>query len=93
MSSRHTRNRWRVALLLVGALFAAILASLLLAPAMVSRECFSVDVPGDGEYCGDVATDTLLGYEGNTSLWIASLVLIVVGTGILITALRRPRTR
>ena len=68
-----------------------IVASLLLAPAMVSRSCFSVDVPGDGQYCGDTATDTLLGYEGNLWLWIGSLVLIVVTAGILITAPRRRR--
>ncbi|MCH6230159.1 hypothetical protein MK786_05350 [Microbacterium sp. CFH 31415] len=88
MSSR--RRRARVAIVLVGALVATIVASLLLAPAMVSRNCFSVDVPGDGRYCGDTATDTLLGYESNLWLWIGSLVLIVVAAGILITASQGP---
>ncbi|MFB8145369.1 hypothetical protein ACFC1W_01345 [Microbacterium sp. NPDC056003] len=86
------RRRERVAIVLVGAFVATIVASLLLAPVMVSRTCFSVDVPGDGQYCGDTATDTMLGYEGNLRLWIGSLVLIVVAAGILITAPRRRRS-
>ena len=65
----------------------------MLAPVMVSRTCFSVDVPGDGRYCGDTATDTLLGYEGNLWLWIGALVLIAVGAGILIVNPRWQRTR
>ena len=87
------RNRTPTPLVLSGALLAAILASLLLAPVMVSHTCFSVDVPGDGRYCGDTATDTLLGYEGNLWLWMGSLVLIAVGAGILIFNFRRERTR
>lgn len=87
VSSR--RRREHVAIVLLSALVAMIVASLLLAPAMVSRSCFSVDVPGDGRYCGDTATDTLLGSESNLWLWIGSLVLIVVAAGILITAPRR----
>ena len=86
-------SRARVITVLVGALVAMIVASLLLAPAMVSRSCFSVDVPGDGQYCGDTATVTLLGYEGDLWLWIGSLVLIVVAAGILITAPRRRRAQ
>ena len=76
-----TDTRRHVLSFVAGGLFAAALASALLAPVLHTAWC--ADAPAGGESMCGSATTSLLGIETNVWLWVGSVAVIIVGTVVL----------
>ncbi|WES63944.1 hypothetical protein P0L94_15930 [Microbacter sp. GSS18] len=79
----------RTAVILIGALLTAFLASLLLAPLVSVRGCAASEDSLD-PLCKDFSPQSVFGFDTNIWVWAASLIAIAVAAGWLIWRSDRP---